>query len=334
MRPIPGQSRAPQCAILSIVIVNWNTCDLLAQCLESIGSDPALVTDGHRDPPVGRSSLSTAPHTLGTEIWVVDNASTDGSPQMVRERFPWVHLIENRENVGFAAANNQAIRRSEGRYVLLLNSDAEVQPGALEALVAFMDSQPRAGASGARLLNADGTLQPSCHPMLTPGREFWRLLFLERLWPRATYPMRRWDLEAPRPVEVIKGACLLLRREALDQVGLLDEGYFMYTEEVDLCYRLAQAGWQLWWVPRAEVIHHEAQSSRQAAERMYLQLYRSKVQFYRKFGGARRADGFKWLVRLAYWPRLVVAILGTVFQPSLAPRARTYHHLLAELADM
>jgi N-acetylglucosaminyl-diphospho-decaprenol L-rhamnosyltransferase len=313
MTSIPENTRAPQSAVLSIVIVNWNTCDLLAQCLSSIEQHP---------PPDA------------CEVWVVDNASADGSAYMVRERFPGVHLIENRRNVGFAAANNQAIRRSQGRYVLLLNSDTEVQPGALPALVAFMDAQPRAGAAGARLLNADGTLQPSCHPMLTPGREFWRLLFLERLWPRATYPMHRWDRETPRPVEVIKGACLLLRREALDRVGPLDEGYFMYTEEVDFCYRLAQAGWQLWWVPRAEVIHHEAQSSRQAAARMYLQLYRSKVQFYRKFGGRRRAEQFKWLLRLAYWPRLAVAGLGAVFSPSLAAQARTFRRLLAELPGM
>lgn len=312
---------------VSISIVNWNTRDLLAQCLVSITGDPALMIDGHRDLPAD-------PYPLDIEIWVVDNASADGSPTMVRERFPRVHLVENDRNIGFAAANNQAIRRSQGRYILLLNSDAEMQPGALSALVAFMDAQPRAGAAGARLLNADGTLQPSCHPMLTPGREFWRLLFLERLWPRATYPMHRWDLETSRPVEVIKGACLLLRREALDQVGLLDEDYFMYTEEVDLCYRLAQAGWQLWWVPRAEVIHHQAQSSRQAAERMYLQLYRSKVQFYRKFGGPHRAEQFKRLLRLAYWPRLVIASLGAAFSSSLGAQARTFRRLLAELSGM
>jgi GT2 family glycosyltransferase len=146
--------------------------------------------------------------------------------------------------------------------------------------------------------------------------------------------MQRWDVNTPRQVEVIKGACLLLRREALDQVGLLDEGYFMYTEEVDLCYRLAQAGWELWWLPQAEVVHHEAQSTRQAAERMYVQLYRSKVQFYRKFGGERRAERFKRLVRLAYWPRLVVAALGAPFSPSLAAQARTYRRLLAELPAM
>ena len=298
---------------LSIVIINWNTRDLLACSLQSV-----YETAGG----------------LEFEVLVVDNASTDGSVQMARERFPWVWLIENRENVGFARANNQAIHQSQGRYVLLLNSDTEVYPGALETMVQFMEEHPQAGGCGPRLLNADGSLQVSCHPMLTPEREFWRLMFFDRLWRRATYVQERWGWEAPRPVEVIKGACFLLRRTALDQVGLLDEGYFMYTEEMDLCYRLLQARWQLWWVPHAVVKHYGEASSKQVAESMYVQLYRSKVQFYRKFGGPRRADRFKRLIRLAYGPRLVVAALSAPFSPSLAARASTYRRLLAELPLM
>ena len=143
---------------------------------------------------------------------------------------------------------------------------------------------PWGAGCGPRLLNGDGSLQPSCHPMLTPGREFWRLVFLDRLWHRATYPQAQWGLQQPHRVEVIKGACFLLRREAVDQVGLLDDQYFMYTEEMDLCYRLLQAGWELWWVPQAVVTHFGEASSRQVAQDMYVQLYRSKVQFHRKLG--------------------------------------------------
>jgi N-acetylglucosaminyl-diphospho-decaprenol L-rhamnosyltransferase len=252
----------------------------------------------------------------------------------VRERFSAVHLIENVENVGFAQANNQAIRLSRGSYVLLLNSDTEACPGALQTMVQFMERHPQAGGCGPRLLNADGSLQNSCHPMLTPEREFWRLIFFDRLWRRATYAQERWDWESPRAVEVIKGACFLLRRAALEKVGLLDERYFMYTEEMDLCYRLLQAGWQLWWVPQAVVKHYGEASSRQVAEAMYVQLYRSKVQFHRKFGGLRRANRFKRLIRVAYAPRLVVAALGAPFSPALAARAGTYRRLLAELAEM
>jgi hypothetical protein len=267
--------------------------------------------------------------------FVVDNASTDGSAEMVRERFPWVQLIGNTENVGFARANNQALVLSRGDYVVLLNSDAELLPGALEALNSFMDAQPEAGACGPLLLNGDGqSLQPSGHPVLTPWREFWRLTFLDRVVPRATYPMERWERSQPREVEVIKGACLVLRREVLDQVGLLDERYFMYTEEMDLCYRLAQAGWKLYWVPQARVIHYGEASSRQVAEEMYLQLYRSKVQFQRKFGGERRARWFKFLVALAYFPRWLAAGVGQIISRKWRPRARIYRRMLHELWGM
>ena len=306
-------------ADLLIAIVNWNTRDLLAQCLQSVVSCQSSDTDNCQ---------------LTTETFVVDNASSDGSAAMVRERFPQVQVIENHANVGFARANNQAIEKGDSRYVLVLNSDTKVLPGAFEALLAFMDAHPRAGASGARLLNGDGSLQESCRPMLTPEREFWRLIGPDALWPIATYRMTQWSQTEPHPVEVISGACLLLRRAALAQVGLLDEDYFMYTEEVDLCYRLAQAGWELWWVPQAEIVHYGGASSKQVAEAMYIQLYRSKVQFYRKFGGEARAAHFKRLLRVAYWPRLVVAALGGRLIPALVAQARTYRRLLAALPDM
>ena len=301
---------------LSIIIVNWNTSDLLARCLS------ALEQEAFGD---------VAPQC---EVFVVDNASTDGSRQRVRDEFLWVSLIENEKNLGFAQANNLALAQAQGEFVLLLNSDTRLLPGALQALLAFMAAHPPAGACGARLLNADGSLQPSCQPMLTPEREFWRLSFLDMLLPRATYRMASWPVDQPRQVEIIKGACLLLRRAALDQIGWLDEAYFMYTEEVDLCYRLAQAGWELWWVPQAQVIHYGAASSKQAAEAMYLQLYRSKVQFYRKFGGEQRARRFKWLVRLAYWPRLAAATLIPATATKLGNEKHIYLRLLAELPKM
>jgi GT2 family glycosyltransferase len=149
------------------------------------------------------------------------------------------------------------------------------------------------------------------------------LLFLDTVWPRASYRQRGWDVVTPRPVEVIKGACVLLRRSALDAVGPLDERYFMYTEEVDLCYRLAEAGWSLWYVPEAVVTHFGGASSQQMAERMYLELYRSKVQFYRKAGGAKRARLFKQYVAIAYLPRLL-----------LQPQRRVYRQLLRSLRQM
>ncbi len=301
---------------LSIIIVNWNTRDLLAACLESVAAEIARMGEGE------------------AETFVVDNASTDGSPEMVQEDFPWVRLIRNTENVGFARANNQAIRLAQGRYLLLLNSDTCLHAGSLQTLVDFMDAHPAAGAAGPRLLNGDGTLQVSCHPLLTPEREFWRLSFLERLYARATYPLEAWDATTPHRVEVIKGACLLGRRMVLDQTGLLDESYFMYTEEMDLCYRMAQAGWELWHVPAATVTHYGEASSRQVAADMYVQLYRSKVQFHRKFGGASRARRFKALMALAYLPRACAASGAALLSPGWRSRARIYRRLLAALPGM
>lgn len=322
----PATGSLPACKPdLDIIIVTWNTREFLVKCLRSLQAalEPA---------PDNSQRLAGSPYRA--RVLVVDNASSDHTAQMVRQDFSWVHLIENRENLGFAHANNQAIRESCGRFILLLNCDTVMHPGTLETLVTFLDTRPSAGAAGARLLNPDGSVQPACHPMLTPWREFWRLSFLDNVIRQSTYGARTWKASAPLQVEVIKGACLLLRREALDQVGLLDESYFMYTEEVDLCYRLARTGWQLWWVPQTAVTHFGEASSRQAARAMYVQLYRSKVQFYRKFGGDSRANCFKRLVRLAYWPRLVVAAIGAPLSHRLADQVATFRLLLSELPDM
>jgi hypothetical protein len=298
---------------LSILIVSWNTKALLAGCLESVWAELERTL-----PPEE------------ADVCVIDNASADGSAAMVAERFPWVRSFANHENVGFARANNQALAQTAGDAVLLLNPDTVLHPGALAALLDFLASRPRAGALGARLVNADGSLQPSCHPMLTPAREFWRLIFLDRLFPRATYPMHRWDAVTPRRVEAIKGACLLLRRQALDEVGRLDESYFMYTEEVDLCYRLSQAGWELWYEPAAVVTHFGGASANQVTEEMVIHLYRSKIHFYRKFGGEAQAQRFKTLVRLAYWPRLLGARLAAASGQS-SFSTPVYRRLLSEL---
>jgi hypothetical protein len=311
---------------LSILIVNWNTPAYTTQCLQSL-ADTADRVSG--DP------VALWYGSYRAEVIVVDNGSSDDSVAVIRRQFPWVRLIENDQNVGFARGNNQAFAASSGRYVLLLNSDTVVRPGAMLSLLQFMENQPHCGGCGARLLNADGSLQLSSQPMLTPWREFWRLTFLDLLWRRSTYDMANWDISQPHPVETIKGACLLARRAALDSpTSLLDDRYFMYTEEVDLCYRLMRGGWKLYWVPQAVVIHFGEASSKQVYTKMYIQLYRSKVQFYRKFGGDPRADRFKQLVAAAYWPRLVATKLIMPFKPSFSRRAEVFRRLLDELPAM
>ncbi|MDX1614264.1 MAG: glycosyltransferase family 2 protein [Candidatus Promineifilaceae bacterium] len=290
--------------MLSIVIVNWNTRDHLANCLSAIEHNHGMV----------REAL---------QVIVVDNNSSDGSVALVEERFSWTMLIANQRNLGFAAANNQGIERSRGEFVLLLNADTRLHVGALERLLSFMATHPEAAAVGPRLLNTDGSLQVSCQPMLTPFREFWRLLFLDRVVPFASYRMNEWSSDEARQVDVLLGACLLLRRSVLDEVGLLDESYFMYTEEVDLFYRLSKSGYRSWYLPTATVTHHGGASSRQIPEKMYLELYRSKVRFYRKTGGERRARLFKTLVALAYVPRVL-----------LNPTHSRYRRLLAHIPSL
>lgn len=302
---------------LSIVIVSWNTRDLLAACLTAVYAEPP---------------------DCSFEVWVVDNASADGSAEMVRQRFPQVCLLETGANLGFAGANNLAIRQSEGTYVLLLNPDTEVRPYALTALVKFMDEHPEAGGAGSRLLNADGTLQPSCHPLPTLSRELWRLFHLDTLYTFGVYKMHSWDVETPQRVDIVQGASFILRRAILERVGLLDDSYFMYSEEVDLCYRIHQAGWRLFWVPQSPVVHHGGQSTRQVAAKMFIELYRGKVHYFRKNRGARAATVYKGILFLAALPRLVLLIAGRLLPAergtSMLRLGQNYGRLLRQLPTL
>jgi GT2 family glycosyltransferase len=271
--------------ILSIIIVSWNTASFLENCLASIMANPPA---------------------LPFEIWVIDNASTDNSPRIVREKFPQVHLVENHKNVGFARANNQAIQRCKGKYVLLLNPDTLVTSGALETLVDFLDTTPEAGAAGARILNPDGSLQIASHPKPTLSRELWRLFHLDSLSSYAEYPTSKWETNQAQEVDVLIGACLMLRKDVLDQVGFLDEDYFMYSEEVDLCYRVQRAGWRLFWVPQAEVVHFGGQSTQQVPTEMFLNLYHGKIKFFRKHDGWVAAHIYKLILMIASLSRIVL----------------------------
>ncbi len=303
---------------ISVIIVSWNTRELLARCLRALSKPQA-------------SSVTR-------EVFVVDNASDDGSADMVREQFPTVHLIPNRDNLGFARANNQAIRKSAGNYLLLLNPDTEVRPGALSALATFMEEHPHVGGAGARLLSPDGSLHVSCHPLPTLFREIWRLFHLDFVWPHAAYRMDRWGLTPPRPVEVVQGACLILRREALQQVGLLDEDFFIYSEEVDLCRRLRQHRWDVYWVPQAAVLHHGGQSTRQVALLMFLRLHQSKIHYFRKHQGSLAVQLYKLILFSASAARLVVSPLAWLEPPSRRRQhlvlASHYFHLLRALPGL
>ena len=269
---------------LSIIIVNWNTSRLLDGCLASIFANPP-------DDPY--------------EVVVVDNASIDDSPQMVRRNYPQVHLIENPENVGFAKANNQGILETTGPYVLLLNPDTVILPKALQILLGFIKDQKEIGAVGPMVLNPDLTLQSSCNPMPTLFREFWQLMHLDRILALSVYREENWDTNVSHPVEVLQGNCLLVRRATLARIGLLDDNYFMFTEEVDLCYRLLKKGWVIHWVPMARIIHYGGQSTDQVPRKMFLELYRSKLNFFRKTKGMGGGLIYKLMVYVLALSRLL-----------------------------
>ena len=268
---------------LAILVVNWNVRDLLSACLAAVYADLA------------RSGLQA-------RVWVVDNASQDGSPKMVQTDFPETHLIISKKNLGFAGGNNLALRRIDAlhppRYVLLLNPDTEVRPGALPALVDFLESNPQVGVAGARLFFGDGHFQHSAFGF--PG--LWQILF--DLYPlpgrlyesrlNGRYPREWYERGVPFPVDHPLGAALIVRWEVIHQVGLLDEGFYMYCEEIDWCMRIKDRSWEIYCVPAAEVVHHEGRSTRQIREESFVNLWRSRRRLYDKHYGPLKG----WLARL------------------------------------
>jgi GT2 family glycosyltransferase len=302
---------------VSVVIVSWNTAQLLAECITSIaGPDPRFAPD---DP------AQVVVDGLGCEVVVVDNASSDNTPSLICDRFPWVQMIANNENVGVARANNQGLRAGRGRYFLMLNPDTAVHPGSLRTLVDFMDRHPEVGAAGPRVFHSDGTLQLSSDPDPTLGRELWRLFHLDRIHPYALYRMEKWDTQTPRAVDSILGACMLVPRQVLHQVGPLDEDFFIYSEEVELCSRIRRHGLSVCWVPRATVVHHGAQSTRQAATEMFLRLYAAKVLYFRKQHGTFAARVYKLILALAALPRVGLSPISRIEWGE----RRTEHQIMA-----
>lgn len=266
---------------LSILVINWNTIDLLNDCLrtteENLGD-------------------------LAAEIIVVDNASSDGSPEMVEERFPNVTLIKNQENRGFAAANNQAMDIAGGEYVLLLNSDTLVHGDVLVKSVEYLDTHPEVGAMGCKVLNRDGTTQLTCsqYPSLT--NILLSLSGLEKLSrPKflGRYHMTDWQRDTERPVDVISGCYLAVRAEVIQTVGKLDEDFFFFGEETDWCRRISKAGWQLRLAPIGTITHFGGGSVSKLNHQRDVMLSSAMVRLHRKNGGLVPGI-FAWLLTLAF----------------------------------
>ena len=244
---------------ISIVIVSYNVCQLLDECLQSV---------------------ERALEGVEGDIYVVDNDSTDNTVERITPRHPQVHFIANKENVGFARANNQAIRQSQSEYVLLLNPDTVVYEPTIRECIAFLDSHPEAGGAGVRMLTREGTPAPESRRAIpTPWVSFLKMLGFTRRYYMSHLP---WD--EPCQIEVISGAYCMLRRKALDQIGLLDEDFFMYGEDIDLSYRLLKGGWQNWYLPQ-DIVHYKGGSTKKTSYRYVHIVYQAMLIFFRKHYG-------------------------------------------------
>lgn len=298
---------------LSIVIASWNTRELLQRCLQSI-----YGTAGDLD----------------FEVFVVDNASSDDSPTMIRDQFPQVQLMENDKNLGFACANNQAIRHSRGRYVLLLNSDTEVQPMTLQLLVKALDAHPQAGAAGPMMLNPDGTFQNSYGELPSVLAEIcgpYLFDFITKPWGGLGRILSSRAEINPEVIETdrVSFACTLIRREALDQIGGLDESFLFYSEDYDWFKRLKDAGWNVIFCSRPQVKHYWGASSRQKSEWSIQQLYASKRQYYLKHYGQTA----EWFLRAGLTVRFALKwMLAVLSYPIRSDQARCQAKLEWNLA--
>jgi N-acetylglucosaminyl-diphospho-decaprenol L-rhamnosyltransferase len=288
---------------LSVVVVSYNTRALLRRCLASLGA-----------------AAAGTPH----EVVVVDNASRDGSLEMVAREFPAVRAVANPANVGFARAANQGIRESGGALVALLNSDAEATAGSLTALAAVLAGDPRIGAAGPQTRFPDGRVCQSCFRFPSLTRPAVNFRWVRRLAGEAfslSYPPGDPRLAEGGEVDWLSGACLLLRRKALDAVGLLDERFFMYFEDTDLCRRLHRAGWAVRYVPRIHVVHHVGQSSRGEAERLRVELRRSALVYFRTH---HRAP--------VVWAMRALMLAGALLRLASGPRGRETERQIIRLA--
>lgn len=253
---------------ISIIIVSWNAKDFVDKCLTSIYDNPTACT---------------------IETIVVDNASTDGVPDMVKEKYPQVCLIQNAENLGFAKANNIGIENSKGKYLCLINSDAVVLDNCLDLMVNFMNDHPQIGVLGPKVLNSDGSLQPSCREFPTFWKNLCRAFALDKLFPKSKifggYYMMNWSHDTVKEIDYLSGCFMMVRRSAIDQTGLLDINFFFYAEDMDWCKRFWETGWQVIYFPKAKAIHHGGSSSDRNPIDYYIQLTNANLTYYSKHHG-------------------------------------------------
>ncbi len=288
---------------LSIIIVNYNVKYFLEQCLLSVRE---------------------AVKNIEAEVFVVDNASHDDSLAMLRAKFPEVKVIANHENVGFSKANNQALRVARGKYQLLLNPDTVVQENTFEKCISFMESHPEAGALGVKMMDGKGNFLPeSKRGLPTPWVSFYKIFGLSSLFPRsprfARYHMGHLNKDQNHEIEILAGAFMLMRKEALDKVGLLDEDYFMYGEDIDLSYRITLGGYKNYYLADTSIIHYKGESTKKGSLNYVYIFYKAMVIFARKHFSGSYASVFNFLISLAIYLRAGLSVLKRILNALALP---------------
>lgn len=279
---------------LSIIILSYNTCELTLNALESV-------------------YMSTGDYSY--EVIVVDNHSSDDSVERIHEQYPQVQLIINKENVGFSKANNQAMLIAKGRYILLLNSDTIVQSDSLDIMVRFMDDHPQVGASGCKVVLPDGSLDKACRRGFpTPTASFYYAFGFSKLFPSVKrfnqYQLGYLDPDEAYPVDCLVGAFMLVRQEAIQQVGLLDEDFFMYGEDIDWCYRIKQAGWENYYYPLTQITHYKGASSRRKPFKIVYEFHRAMLLFHRKHYRHKYIALVNMMVYVGIFVKLFLALVN------------------------
>ncbi|KRE75424.1 glycosyltransferase family 2 protein [Paenibacillus sp. Soil750] len=284
---------------LSIIIVNYKTKDLTLACIGSVFS-------------------STTSYSY--EIILIDNASNDGTIHSVNELFPQVVTVTNAENVGFSKANNQGIRIAKGRYVLLLNSDTIVQEDTFQTMLLFMDENPIVGASGCKIVLPDGSLDKACkRGFPTPSASFYYAFGFAKLFPKIhrfnQYQLGYLDPDQQYPIDSLVGAFMLVRRETIAQVGMLDEEFFMYGEDIDWCYRIKEAGWVNYYYPRTQIVHHKGASSRRKPYKIIYEFHRAMILFHNKHYRKK----YSWLTNAMVYIGVGVKFILSLARNKLRP---------------
>jgi hypothetical protein len=290
---------------VSVIIVNRNTKKELYDCLKSIFEQSS---------------------NCSIEVIVVDNASQDDSQFMVKNEFPIITLIENSQNLGFARANNIGIKAASGRYVALVNSDVVVLKDCIEKLISSMDENSDVGIAGPKILNADNSLQPSCGRFPSLWNNFCQAVGLEIVFPMSSFfgdwTMKYWAHDSLRRVDVLNGCFWMVRRKALEEVGLLDERFFMYGEDLDWCRRFHDAGWDVCFYPDAQAIHYGGASSATAPIRFYLEMQRADLQYWEKHHGRLKQVCYGLIILLRHLIRVVLFAIIYLVHPQSRSRTR------------